>query len=163
MKKELSKQLNIIVKKLTSSQPLVSVIMNCYNGETYLKESIESVLSQSYQNWELIFWNNKSNDKSVEIFKNYKDSRFKYFCSDEHTSLYRARNLAIQKSNGELIAFVDTDDFWEKNKLEMQVPLFEDPNISLVYSNLWIIKESAKKKNYSLKKNRQAVLYITNF
>ena len=58
-----------------NKEPLVSVIMNCFNGETYLKESIESILSQTYKNWELIFWDNKSQDKSAEIFKIYKDKR----------------------------------------------------------------------------------------
>ena len=61
--------------------PLVSIIMNCYNGETYLNESIESILSQTYKNWELIFWDNQSKDNSAKIFKNYKDIRLKYFFS----------------------------------------------------------------------------------
>ena len=79
--------------------------MNCYNGETYLHESIKSVLSQTYKNWELIFWDNRSEDKSAEIFKSYKDKRFRYFYSNEHTSLYKARNLAIEKCRGDFIAF----------------------------------------------------------
>ena len=62
-----------------NNQPLVSIIMNCYNGENFLHESIKSVLSQTYENWELIFWDNRSNDKSAEIFKNYNDKRFKYY------------------------------------------------------------------------------------
>ena len=61
------------MNKQFSNQPLVSIIMNCYNGEAYLCESIESVLSQTYKNWDLIFWDNKSEDKSAEIFKSYKD------------------------------------------------------------------------------------------
>ena len=77
--------------------------MNCYNGEAYLYESIKSVLSQTYKNWEIIFWDNKSEDKSAEIFKSYNDKRFKYFYAHEHTPLYKARNLAIEKSKGELI------------------------------------------------------------
>ena len=67
-----------------NEQPFVSIIMNCYNGETYLQESINTVLSQTYKNWELIFWDNKSQDKSAEIFKGYKDKRFKYFYATEH-------------------------------------------------------------------------------
>ena len=60
----------------------------------------------------------------------------------KHTSLYKARNLAINESNGELLAFIDTDDLWEKNKLELQIPLFKDSKIALVYSNLWIMKNN---------------------
>ena len=88
-----------------NNQPLVSVIMNCFNGELFLKESIQSVINQTYQNWELVFWDNRSKDKSAEIFKSYKDKRLKYFYAAEHTSLYEARNLAIKKSSGEFIAF----------------------------------------------------------
>ena len=70
-----------------NEQPLVSIIMNCYNGETYLQESINSVLTQTYKNWELVFWDNKSQDKSAEIFKEYEDKRLKYFYENKHTTL----------------------------------------------------------------------------
>ena len=125
--------------------------MNCYNGENYLSESINSVLLQTYTNWELIFWDNKSEDKSAEIFKSFDDKRFKYFYAKEHTSLYQARNLAIKESSGELLAFIDTDDLWEKNKLELQIPLFEDSKIDLVYSNLWITKNNLEIKKKFIK------------
>ena len=52
-----------------------SVMMNCFNGEKYLEEAIESVLNQTYQNWELIFWDNQSSDNSAKIFKTFKDKR----------------------------------------------------------------------------------------
>ena len=59
--------------------PLVSIIMNCHNGEKYLKKSLQSIKNQEYKNWELIFWDNKSSDKSKKIFSQFKDKRFKYF------------------------------------------------------------------------------------
>ena len=62
-----------------TDNPLISIIMNCYNGEKYLQESLDSVINQTYKNWELIFWDNQSKDKSSEIFKSYKDKRLKYF------------------------------------------------------------------------------------
>ena len=71
-----------------NEKSLISIIMNCYNGETYLSESIKSVLSQTYKNWELIFWDNQSKDKSSEIFKSYKDIRLRYFYADQETSSY---------------------------------------------------------------------------
>ena len=64
---------------MQKNKPLVSIIMNCYNGEKFLKTSIKSVINQSYKNWELIFWDNFSNDKSVNIFKKFKDKRLKFF------------------------------------------------------------------------------------
>ena len=66
-------------------QPLISIIMNCYNGEKYLRQSIASVLHQTYQNWELLFWDNQSTDSSAEIFKSYDDNRFKYFYAKKHS------------------------------------------------------------------------------
>ena len=78
-------------------KPLISIIMNCFNGERYLDDSLKSILSQTYQNWELIFWDNLSTDNSKKIFLKYKDSRFKYYQANEHTILYVARNLAIKK------------------------------------------------------------------
>ena len=133
-------------------QSLVSIIMNCYNGETYLNESIGSVLSQTYKNWELIFWDNKSEDKSAEIFKRYKDKRFKYYLANKHTSLYQARNLAIEKSKGDFIAFLDTDDLWSENKLEPQMDYFSEIEVGVVFSNCWILKKNKKKSLYINKK-----------
>ena len=129
-----------------NKNPLVSVIMNCFNGELFLKDSIESVINQTYENWELIFWDNRSKDKSAEIFKSYKDKRLKYFYADEHTSLYKARNLAIDQSKGNFISFIDTDDLWNKDKLELQMPYFKNPEVGVVYSNLWIFKKKVTKR-----------------
>ena len=129
-----------------NDEPLVSILMNCYNGQRYLKEALDSVINQTYKNWELIFWDNQSKDKSSEIFKSYKDIRLRYFYADQHTPLYKARNLAIEKSKGDLIAFLDTDDLWEKDKLELQKHHFNNTEVGLVFSNLWIIKKNTKKK-----------------
>ena len=136
----------------SKEQPLISIIMNCYNGENYLKQSIESVLCQTYQNWELIFWDNKSKDESAKIFKSYNDKRLKYYFGLKHTFLYEARNEAIQKTSGKFIAFLDTDDFWEKDKLELQVPLFENTEVGVVYGNHYILNEKLNTKKIFLKK-----------
>ena len=99
---------------------LVSIIMNCHNGETFLREAIKSVLNQSYKKWELIFWDNNSTDKSAQIFKSFKDKRLKYFFRKRKVSLYESRNSAIKKAKGEFIAFLDADDLWCSNKLFLQ-------------------------------------------
>ena len=142
------------MKKQFNNQPLVSIIMNCYNGQAYLAESIQSVLSQTYENWELIFWDNQSNDKSAKIFKDYKDDRLKYYCAESHIEiLYRARNYALKKANGEFIAFLDVDDWWLPEKLEKQIPLFNDPDVGLVYGNAWLFFEKKNKKKIYKKGN----------
>ena len=65
-------------------KPLVSVIVNCFNGEQYLHKALSSILSQTYKNWEIIFWDNQSSDNSKKIFSGFKDKRFKYYFSKEH-------------------------------------------------------------------------------
>lgn len=113
-------------------EPLVSVVINCYNGEEYLSQALESVLAQTYTNWEIIFWDNQSTDKSAEIFNSYTDPRFVYCYAPKHTWLYEARNYAVEKTQGEFIAFLDVDDLWLPDKLASQMPLFSDINIGLV-------------------------------
>tara|TARA_A100001035_G_C27431821_1_gene341847 strand:- start:23 stop:376 length:354 start_codon:yes stop_codon:yes gene_type:complete len=105
---------------MKSNNPLISVIMNCHNGEKYLKKSVQSILRQSYYNWELIFWDNQSSDNSARIIKRFKDNRIRYFKAKKFTNLYEARNQAIRKSKGEFICFLDTDDWWIKEKLKIQ-------------------------------------------
>jgi glycosyltransferase involved in cell wall biosynthesis len=133
-----------------SNYPLVSVIVNCYNGETYLRDSIKSILDQSYKNFEIIFWDNQSKDQSASIYKSFNDKRLKYYYSKKYTSLYEARNLAIKKSKGKYIAFLDTDDLWVKNKLILQIKKLENEKVSLVYSNYYILNQltGLKKKFY---------------
>jgi glycosyltransferase involved in cell wall biosynthesis len=104
---------------------LVSIIMNCYNSEAYLKEAIHSVREQSYKKWEIIFWDNQSTDKSAAIAKGFKDSRIKYFYAPKHTDLGEARNLAVRKARGEWIAFLDCDDIWLSEKLNDQVDIIK--------------------------------------
>lgn len=124
-----------------SAGPLVSVIMNCYNGAEYLRAAIDSVLAQSYQNWEIVFWDNQSTDESASIFNSYSDSRLRYFLATEHTELGRARNQAVALSQGKWIGFLDCDDMWLPEKLEYQVDIIqkENPGLGLVYGQMLIV------------------------
>jgi glycosyltransferase involved in cell wall biosynthesis len=126
--------------------PLVSIIVNCFNGEEFLDQSIESVLSQNYQNWELIFWDNQSTDKSAEIVNSINDERIKYFYAPKHTILYEARNYAVEKSAGDFLAFLDVDDWWEPNKLDEQIKLFSNSKIGIVCSNYYTYNNGSKKE-----------------
>ncbi len=116
-------------------EKLVSVIVNCYNGEKYLRDALKSIQNQKYTNWELVFWDNQSTDNSKNIFKSFKDERFKYFYSDRHTTLYEARNLACKKTNGEFIAFLDCDDWWYEDFLEERKSFFDNEKYKFSYSN----------------------------
>ena len=129
-----------------NKEPLISILMNCFNGETYLEQALISVLKQSYKNWELIFWDNKSNDRSLEIVSKYKDKRIKIFTSDKHTNLGQARKDALKKVNGHYLAFLDVDDIWYADKLINQIKLFEDLNVGITFTNS-IYFSSKRKKN----------------
>ena len=110
---------------MSETKPLVSVIMNCHNGSKFLEQSIDSIISQTYKNWELIFWDNVSQDDSKKIINKFSDNRIKYFKSKKFNRLYKSRNLAIQNAKGEFISFLDTDDLWQKDKLEKQMNFFQ--------------------------------------
>lgn len=129
----------------------VSIIVNCRNGSEYLEKAIKSVLSQSYTNWELIFFDNKSTDTSLNIIKQFKDKRIKIYLNKKknYLNLYEARNFAIKKSKGDYITFLDTDDLWKKNKLKDQVKLANNLPYKIFYSNYHVLDQ--KKKKYFLK------------
>jgi glycosyltransferase involved in cell wall biosynthesis len=124
---------------LNMNYPSISIIINCHNGEAYLKETINSVLNQTYQFWELILFDNKSTDNSPTIFKSYKDKRLKYILSKHHTPLGMARNLAIQEAKYDWVAFLDADDLWDNYKLEKQMFHTKLENIGIIYCESEII------------------------
>jgi glycosyltransferase involved in cell wall biosynthesis len=128
------------------SVPQVSIIMNCYNSAEFLKEALASILSQSFKDWELIFWDNQSTDHSAAIFHDVSDSRFKYFYADSHTSLGEARNLAVSKASGHWLAFIDCDDIWYANKLEVQLSKINGntSDVGLIYGLVKILVEDTQ-------------------
>ncbi len=108
---------------LNASPPVVSVIMNCYNSAQTLEASLLSVLKQTFDNFEIIFFDNGSSDASFSIAQSYsrKDSRLQCTLYQERTSLGEARNRAIALARGQFLAFLDCDDLWEPQKLALQV------------------------------------------
>jgi len=106
-------------------QPLVSVIMNCLNCSEYLSDAIDSVYDQTYDNWEIILLDNNSDDDILAIVNRY-DNKIKYFKTSKIEKLGKARNIALEKSKGEYLAFLDCDDLWLPSKIEKQVALFEN-------------------------------------
>lgn len=112
--------------------PEVSIIMNCLNCAEFLPQALASLKEQTFQDFEIIFWDNGSIDNSAEIAKAY-GSGLHYFQSDATVPLGAARNLAIAKASGAYIAFLDCDDFWLPQKLEKQMALMQaNPDAGLV-------------------------------
>jgi len=107
---------------MNHNQTLVSIIINCYNSDEYLSEALDSVFAQSFSNWEVIFWDNNSTDKSAKIARSY-GNKLKYYKSNQTTTLYEARNCALDQCNGDYVAFIDCDDIWIEDKLEKQIEL----------------------------------------
>lgn len=136
---------------------MVSVIMNGHNAEKYLHEAIDSVLSQTYTKFEIVFFDNFSTDSTREIVESYSDSRIKYFYSSDFLVLGDARNRAITRSKGEIIAFLDCDDIWLPKKLEYQVPLFSDLKVGLVYSNSIFFDNKANHERVLYKHSNQPI------
>jgi glycosyltransferase involved in cell wall biosynthesis len=125
-------------------EPLVSIIINCYNGEQYLREAIDSIYSQSYIHWEIIFWDNSSTDNSSKIAKSY-DSKLRYFRGADTIPLGDARNKALEHCMGEYIAFLDTDDLWFPFKLEFQVAIMkQNPSAVACYSDGYDLYDETK-------------------
>ena len=132
----------------------VSVIVNFHNGDRYLYDCIKSILNQSYNNLEIILWDNFSSDNSFKIIKKFNDHRIKYFFNKIKEPLYKARNQAILASTGDLIAFLDSDDWWEKDYLSSRKIFFSNTEFDFFYSNSNFFYEKANKfkiyKNYKL-------------
>lgn len=116
--------------------PLVSVIMNGFNSGRYLSEAIASLLEQTYDHWELVFWDNRSDDNSEAILSAYADPRIRFYCAPRRMSLAEGRNAAIAQARGDWIAFLDCDDLWTPDKLAKQFDrLAQDDgkNVGLIY------------------------------
>ena len=113
--------------------PKVSINIPCFNSEKYIAETLQSVLSQTFEDFEIILVNDGSTDKTEEIIKTFSDPRIKYYYQ-KNMGLGNTRNRQLALSSGDFIAFLDHDDIWLPTKLEKQIPLFENqPKVGLVY------------------------------
>jgi glycosyltransferase involved in cell wall biosynthesis len=139
-------------------KPLVSIIMNCYNSDRFLREAIESVYSQTYSNWEVIFWDNASTDNSASIANSY-DERIKYYLATKTTPLGEARNFALRNVSGKYIAFLDCDDLFLPEKLQKQVELMEILKVPLCYGSALIIDEGGFEVKRSKVKNKSGYIF----
>lgn len=129
-------------------EKLVSIVMVNYNQERFIKEAIDSVLAQTYQNWELIVVDDGSTDCSVEIIKSYNDKRIKPVYLEENSHICIATNEGFSHVTGEYIARLDSDDVWEPEKLYKQISLLEEnPNARVCFTQVNIIDENSQNIN----------------
>lgn len=122
---------------------LVSIVTPCYNGAKYIAETIESVLSQTYQNWEMIIVDDGSRDNSAEIVNRFTDSRIIYVYQDNAGSA-AARNNGIRRADGQYIALLDADDLWHSDFLEKQIAFMREKNAVCVFCSYRRINEQSQ-------------------
>ena len=128
------------------TKKLISIIINCFNGEKYLEKNLNSILKQKYKNYEVIFIDNCSTDSSSKIYKKIKDKRFKYFKTSKKIKLYAARNFALKKAKGEFVTFLDVDDWWNEKFLSSRKNFFlSNKKYGFSFSNCLHYYENLKK------------------
>ncbi len=125
---------------------LVSIITPTYNCGSFVAETINSVLSQSYYNWEMLIVDDCSTDNTKEIVEQFQksDPRIKYHCLEKNSGAAVARNTALRMAKGRWIAFLDSDDLWKPEKLERQLKFMMDNGYAFSYHNYTEIDENSK-------------------
>jgi glycosyltransferase involved in cell wall biosynthesis len=127
--------------------PQVSVIMNVRNGAATLREAIDSVLAQTFADWELVVWDDRSTDGSAKVVSQYRDPRIRYFLSPEDTPLGKARSDAMRHARGEWLAFLDQDDVWLRHKLHKQMVLAAE-GVGLIYGRTIRFYPNGRERDY---------------
>jgi len=129
---------------MNNTKELVSIITANYNAQKFIADTIESVLAQTYQNWEMIIVDDCSNDDSISIIKEYMklDERIKLIELKQNSGAAVARNRAIEVANGRFIAFLDSDDLWKSDKLEKQINFMLENQYDFTYTYYNLIDEN---------------------
>ncbi len=130
---------------MKNGKPTISVVITCYNYGKYLSGALDSVLSQSLSDYEIVLVNDGSTDDTDKIVRSYlRKGRFVYV-KQENKGQARAKNVGILRSRGRFVAFLDADDLWAEDKLEKQMALFDKKEAGVVYSGLRYIDEEGNK------------------
>jgi len=133
---------------MENQKPLVSIIMPAYNAERHISDSIESILAQSYTNWELLITDDCSTDDTPKILQSLaqKDERIILLKNEHNSGPAVSRNKSIRNASGRFIAFLDSDDRWVPNKLEEQIAFMLENDFSFTYTDYWITDSEGNKQ-----------------
>lgn len=145
---------------------LISIVVPVYNAEEFLDDTISSVLNQTYKNWELLLVNDCSPDNSKKVYEKFKDDkRIKWFDLKRNSGTAEARNKGIKESSGNYICFLDSDDFWDKDKLSKQVSFMKNNDCAFSFTGYEFAEEdgtlSGKKVHVPSKINYKGALKNT--
>lgn len=135
---------------------LVSIIMPTYNCAKFIGKTIESIIAQTYENWELIIVDDCSKDNTEEVVSKYKDNRIKYHRLENNSGEAVARTEAMKKARGSYMAFLDSDDLWKKDKLEKQLEFMNKNNYNFTCTEYEQIDEEGNKLNKVIKVKKRA-------
>ena len=129
---------------------MVSIITPAYNSSKYIHCTIESIISQTYKNWELLITDDFSSDDTTKIIESYakNDSRIRLFKLEKNHGAGVARNHSLKNAKGRYVAFCDSDDQWKKNKLELQLKFMEQNNLEFSFSDYEVIDENNNYQRY---------------
>lgn len=114
---------------------MVSIIMPSYNTEKYIGNSIKSVIAQTHTNWELLIVDDCSTDSTEEVVASYNDERICFIKKEKNSGAAESRNIALRKAKGKWIAFLDSDDTWEPEKLEKQIEFMVENDYKFTYTD----------------------------
>lgn len=132
------------------AEDLISIVLPIYNGEKYMRESIDSVIMQSYKNWELIIVNDCSTDNTAEIANGYvqKDSRIKYYKNEKNMRLPKTLNRGFSLAKGDYLTWTSDDNLFKENALEKMILALKKDNADFVYASYETIDENGKYIDY---------------
>lgn len=149
------KELEKNCPKEMSYNSKVSIIMPVYNGEKFVRRSIDSILNQTYKGWELIVVNDASSDNSIEVINEYlNNDRIKLVNNEVNLGPAGTRNSGIRHSTGEFVAFLDCDDWWAPTKLEVQIKEMVDNKLDICSTDVkFFYEKSGTFKSYEINRN----------
>ncbi|WP_061219380.1 glycosyltransferase family 2 protein [Leptospira weilii] len=133
---------------------LVSIVIPTYNRAEDLKRALNSIISQTYKNWEVIVVDNSSVDRTETVVQSFNDPKIRFYIVQNHGVVAVSRNFGIQKAKGKYIALLDSDDWWTPKKLEVSVSILESKNIDLVYHDLYKINSTSQFLYWKKEKTR---------
>jgi len=142
--------------------PLFSIVLPTFNHGIYISRAIESIIQQTYINWELIIVDNYSIDETEILVSKYKDPRIQYFKNHNYGIIATSRNFGINKTSGDWIAFLDSDDWWKKNKLELCLKYLNKYEVDILYHDLFLIKNQNQKISFKIAKSRKLTKPVFN-
>ncbi|WP_297520183.1 glycosyltransferase family 2 protein [uncultured Clostridium sp.] len=134
------------------TKDLISIVMPVYNASEFIAESIDSIMIQTYKKWELILVDDCSVDESPEIIKKYTvDNRIKYIKLEKNSGAAVARNIGLATAKGRYIAFLDSDDIWNKEKLDKQLKFMKEKRVGFTFTEYSLMDESGQSLNKIMK------------